>query len=63
MENYVFQNLAAYCAQNTETNTKLHYWRSVEHEEVDFIVTREGEPILAIEVKSGERQKNRISPV
>lgn len=57
MENYIFQNLKFHCAQNTADNVNMLYWRSVDHEEVDFILTRDGEPFWAIEVKSGERLK------
>jgi predicted AAA+ superfamily ATPase len=58
MESYVFQNLKIYCAQNIRDHLNLFYWRSVDHEEVDFIITRDGEPFWAIEVKSGERLKD-----
>lgn len=57
LENYVFQNLKIHCAQNSRDNISLFYWRSVDHEEVDFILTCDGMPIWAIEVKSGERLK------
>lgn len=55
MESYVFQNLKFHCAQNTHNTMNLFYWRSVDHEEVDFILTRDGEPCWAVEVKSGDR--------
>jgi len=57
MESYVFQNLKIYCAQNVRENLNLFYWRSVDHKEVDFILTLDGAPFWAIEVKSGERIK------
>lgn len=57
MESYIFQNLKVYCALNVRDNLNLFYWRSVDHEEVDFILTCDGEPFWAIEVKSGERLK------
>jgi predicted AAA+ superfamily ATPase len=53
MESYIFQNLKIYCAQNIRDNLNLLYWRSVDHEEVDFILTRDGEPFWAIEVERG----------
>jgi uncharacterized protein len=59
LESYVFQNLATYCSQNQEKSMKLFYWRSVDHEEVDFVITTEKLPIWIIEVKSGERLKEK----
>jgi predicted AAA+ superfamily ATPase len=57
MENYIYQNLRVYLAQSLDNQMGLFYWRSVDHEEVDFIVTKDGVPVWAIEVKSGERLK------
>ena len=39
-----------------ELEFQVYYWRE-NNEEVDFVITR-GESIIAIEVKSGRRQRN-----
>ena len=59
LENYVFQNLAAYAAREKEVTLKVNYWRSTKHDEVDFIITSDGDPVWAIEVKSAERLKEK----
>ncbi len=51
LENLVFTHLQGWCSYGPR-GRKLHYWRSVSKEEVDFIVTRDTIPELAIEVKS-----------
>lgn len=57
-ENYVFQNLQTLRTRLHQDDVKIFYWRSTDHEEVDFILTRNGEPFWAIEVKSGEKLKD-----
>lgn len=56
---FVFENLVGSHLLNIgfgDRSMELFYWRE-DDKEVDFIVTRAGEPLLAIEVKSG-RIKN-----
>jgi predicted AAA+ superfamily ATPase len=56
LENLVFTHLSAWCSYGPPGRS-LYYWRSVQKDEVDFIVTRDGKPELAIEVKSTQRPK------
>lgn len=56
LENLVFTHLAATCAYATP-GYKLHYWRSRDRHEVDFVVTYDRIPKFAIEVKTAETTK------
>lgn len=56
LENLVFTHLSAWCSYG-QVGRSLYYWRSVLKDEVDFIVTRDGVPELALEVKSTHRPK------
>lgn len=56
LENLIFTHLSAWCSYGP-LGRSLYYWRSVQKNEVDFIVTKNGEPELAIEVKSTQRPK------
>jgi uncharacterized protein len=56
-QNFVFNMLKARFA---ESHTTLHYWRTTDKAEVDFIVKRPS-GILPIEVKYGEQNANLLS--
>jgi hypothetical protein len=53
-ENLVAQHLLKACQTWTDTGEgdfRLHYLRTKEREEIDFLVVRDGEPWLPVEVK------------
>jgi predicted AAA+ superfamily ATPase len=57
LENLVASHLLKACHYWTDTgwgDFKLHYLRTKDGDEIDFLVVRDGEPWLPVEVKSGE---------
>lgn len=64
LKDFVFENLVGSHFLNLIFGSKtyqLQYWRE-DNQEVDFILTQNNEPILAIEVKSG-RKKVKLSSI
>ncbi len=53
----MFTHLSAWCSYGPP-GRELFYWRSTSKDEVDFIVTRDKVPELAIEVKSTTSPKS-----
>ncbi|MCK5232389.1 MAG: ATP-binding protein [Desulfobulbaceae bacterium] len=56
-ENLVASNLYRYCHALTDTGYgtfTLHYVRTLDKREIDFLIVRDKVPIMAIEVKSGD---------
>ena len=56
-ENLVASNLLKYCHFQEDTlgfKMELRFFRDKEKREVDFIVLKEGEPVFAVECKTGE---------
>jgi predicted AAA+ superfamily ATPase len=56
LENLVFTHLRGWCSYGP-LGRKVFYWRSVSKNEVDFVLTKDGVPELAIEVKSTSQSK------
>ncbi|NBW81523.1 ATP-binding protein [bacterium] len=56
LENLVFTHLRGWCSYGP-LGRKVYYWRSVSKIEVDFVLTRDGAPEIAIEVKSSSQPK------
>jgi predicted AAA+ superfamily ATPase len=56
LENLVFTHLRGWCSYGP-LGRRLYYWRSVSKNEVDFVLTRDGTPEMAIEVKSSTHPK------
>jgi predicted AAA+ superfamily ATPase len=57
LENLVASHLLKACHYWTDTGRgdfELHYLRTKDGDEIDFLVVRDGEPWLPVEVKSGE---------
>lgn len=54
LECFMHGQLRAWCAAQS-VQGKLHYWRTHDKKEVDFIVTQGRRPTLALEVKIAER--------
>lgn len=40
-------------------NYSLHYFRTLDKKEIDFVIVRDNRPILAVEVKSGDSTLSR----
>jgi predicted AAA+ superfamily ATPase len=62
LENLVATSLYRTCQALTDRGYggyQLHYLRTLDRKEIDFIVTRDQAPILAVEVKPGEVQPAR----
>ena len=62
VENMVASYLHRACLAMSDMgygNYRLHYIRTIDKKEIDFVVTRDNQPILAIEVKSGETTLSR----
>ncbi len=58
LKGFVFENLAGSHLLNLlfgKPNWELKYWRE-KNDEIDFVVTHHNEPVLALEVKSGNKK-------
>ncbi len=57
LENMVATNLYRYCLALTDMgygSFNLHYVRTIDKREIDFLIVRNNEPLMAIEVKSSD---------
>jgi hypothetical protein len=43
-----------------QSNYRLHYIRTLDKKEIDFVVVRDNRPMLAVEVKSSETKPSNI---
>ena len=63
LENLVALHLLKYCTYLKETKPsmapELHYLRTKDQREVDFLLTRKGSPFLMIEVKNNDENFNK----
>ena len=60
-ENFVASHLLKYCHLLEDTEgfrMELRFIRDTDRREVDFVVLRDGEPLFAVECKTGERSVN-----
>ncbi len=63
LENIVATYLIRTCLTLTDmgyVDYLLHYIRTLDKKEIDFLVTRDHQPVLAVEVKSGEAKLSKI---
>lgn len=64
-ENLVASNLLKYCHFNEDVHgddMELRYIRDKEKREIDFVVLKDGNPIFAVEGKSGEKSLSKHIP-
>ncbi len=64
-ENLVASNLLKFCHYNEDVNgdeMELRYIRDKEKREIDFVVLKNGEPLFAVECKSGEKGLSKHIP-
>lgn len=62
LENMVASYLYRTCLVLTDMgygSYRLHYIRTIDKREIDFLLTRDNQPVLAVEVKSGETSLSR----
>ncbi|MDF1759420.1 MAG: ATP-binding protein [Coxiellaceae bacterium] len=65
-ENLIAGHLLKYCQFLTDTGEglyELRYWRNRQRKEIDFMITKDGEPCLPIEVKLSDQQPSANWPI
>lgn len=64
-ENLVASMLLKYCHHHEDwegETMSLHFMRDARRREIDFVVVKNGEPLFAVECKSGERKLSKNIP-